>query len=350
MPKNASRYYWLCQISGWGFLGLVMVLFSSTFEQKITVKLIEFLAVVVITGILTTHVFREVIRRSGWLMLPVEKALPKLLIGVLLTCVVDSVIRIVVVDSLGLSMTRQKMDFIPRLLATTFDNGLLIIPWTLIYYFYHYIEKSRKQQLDTLKLEALVKELELKTIKSHINPHFIFNALNSIRALVDENPTRARTAITELSNILRSSMQAEKLETVTFEKELNIVKDYLALEHIRFEDRLQIEYAIDEDTLDQPIPPMMLQTLVENAIKHGISKQVGGGKVKIISDFSDSYHELVIQNTGYLNGARNGDGFGLASTKNRLQILFGQKANFDIREIDGNTVEARVLIPIGQGK
>jgi LytS/YehU family sensor histidine kinase len=327
-----------------------MVLFSSTFEQKITVKLIEFLAVVVAAGILTTHAFREVIRRSGWLMLPVEKALPKLLIGVVLTCVVDSIIRIVVVDKLKLSMTRQQMDFIPRLLATTFDNGLLIIPWTLIYYFYHYIEKSRKQQLDTLKLEALVKELELKTIKSHINPHFIFNALNSIRALVDENPARARTAITELSNILRSSMQAEKLETVTFEKELNIVKDYLALEHIRFEDRLQIEYAIDEDTLDQPIPPMMLQTLVENAIKHGISKQVGGGKVKIISDFSNNYHELVIQNTGYLNGARNGDGFGLASTKNRLQILFGQKANFDIREIDVNTVEARVLIPIDQGK
>ncbi|HEY4207179.1 MAG TPA: histidine kinase [Puia sp.] len=350
MPKNTSRYYWLCQISGWGFLGLVLVLFSPTFEQKITLKLIGFLAVVMVTGILATHLFREVIRRSGWLMLPVEKALPKLLIGVVLTCVADSVIRIAVTDTLGLAMSRQKMDFLPRLLATTFDNGLLIIPWTLIYYFYHYIEKSRKQQLDTLKLEALVKELELKTIKSHINPHFIFNALNSIRALVDENPVRARTAITELSNILRSSMQAEKLETVTFEKELNIVKDYLALEHIRFEDRLQIEYAIDEDTLDQPIPPMMLQTLVENAIKHGISKQVGGGKVKIVSDFSDNYHELVIQNTGYLNGARNGDGFGLASTKNRLQILFGQKANFDIREVDGNTVEARVLIPIDQGK
>src|SRR6185503_21239820 len=138
----------------------------------------------------------------------------------------------------------------------------------------------------------------------------IFNALNSIRALVDENPVRARTAITELSNILRSSMQAEKLETVTFEKELNIVKDYLALEHIRFEDRLQIEYVIDEDTLDQPIPPMMLQTLVENAIKHGISKQVGGGVVRIISDFKGEFHELAVQNTGQLNGARNGDGFG----------------------------------------
>jgi LytS/YehU family sensor histidine kinase len=222
----------------------------------------------------------------------------------------------------------------------------MVIPWTLIYYVYHYIDKYSKQQLDTLKLEALVKELELKTIKAHINPHFIFNALNSIRALIDENPVRARTAVTELSNILRSSMQAEKLETVTFEKELNIVKDYLALEHIRFEDRLQVEYEIDEDTLDQPIPPMMLQTLVENAIKHGISRQVDGGKVKIISDFKDDYHELVILNTGRLNGNRNKDGFGLASTQNRLQILFGQKANFDIREVNGNTVEARVMIPV----
>ena len=350
MPKNGSRYYWLCQLCGWGFLGLVMVLFSSTFDQKITFKLIGFLAVVVCSGILTTHIFREVIRRSGWLLLSVEKALPKLLIGVLLTCIVGSLVRILAVDALGFSVAHKQIDFLTRLMATTVDNGLLIIPWTLIYYFYHYIEKSRKQQLDTLKLEALVKELELKTIKSHINPHFIFNALNSIRALVDENPVRARTAITELSNILRSSMQAEKLETVSFEKELNIVKDYLALEHIRFEDRLQIEYQIDEDTLDQPIPPMMLQTLVENAIKHGISRQVGGGKVKIVSDFSDNFHELVIQNTGYLNGARNSDGFGLASTKNRLQILFGQKANFDIREIDGNTVEARVLIPIDMSK
>ena len=235
-------------------------------------------------------------------------------------------------------------------MGLTLENSLTIIPWTLIYYFYHYIENSRTQQLDTLKLEALVKELELKTIKAHINPHFIFNALNSIRALIDENPVRARAAVTELSNILRSSMQAEKLETVTFEKELNIVKDYLALEHIRFEDRLQVEYEIDEDTLDQPIPPMMLQTLVENAIKHGISRQVDGGKVKIISDFKDDYHELVILNTGRLNGNRNKDGFGLASTQNRLQILFGQKANFDIREVNGNTVEARVLIPVDLSK
>jgi LytS/YehU family sensor histidine kinase len=332
-------------------MGLTLIVASATVLESKPINLIYiYTALYVLPGLTVTHLFREVIRRSGWLQLPVEKALPKFLIGILFTCMGASLIRIGAVDVLGMIRTKKAPDFFAELMATTSEYGFTIIPWTLIYYFYHYIENSRKQQLDTLKLEALVKELELKTIKAHINPHFIFNALNSIRALIDENPGRARKAVTELSNILRSSMQAEKLETVTFEKELNIVKDYLALEYIRFEERLQVEYEIDEDTLDQPIPPMMLQTLVENAIKHGISRQVDGGKVKIVSDFQGNYHELVIVNTGALNGSRDVDGFGLASTKNRLQILFGQKANFDIREVEGNSVQARVLIPVDGSK
>src|SRR5579863_738314 len=325
MPKNVSRYYWLCQIGGWGIIALFLIVIETYLpESKATVDLkYIFTALYVIPGLISTHLFREVIRRSGWLQLPVEKAFPKFLIGILLTCIGCGLIRIGALDVLGLLRAKKASNFFAELMASTSEYGITIIPWTLIYYFYHYIENSRKQQLDTLKLEALVKELELKTIKAHINPHFIFNALNSIRALIDENPARARKAVTELSNILRSSMQAEKLETVTFEKELNIVKDYLALEYIRFEDRLQVEYEIAEDTLNQPIPPMMLQTLVENAIKHGISKQVHGGNVKIRSDFHDNFHELVIQNTGYLNGGlEGGDGFGLASTKNRLLLLF----------------------------
>jgi LytS/YehU family sensor histidine kinase len=231
-------------------------------------------------------------------------------------------------------------------LSSAFYFFIYFFIWNLIYFVYHYVGKSRKQQLDTLRLETLVKELELKTIKSHINPHFIFNSLNSIRALVVENPERAREAVTELSNILRSSMQMDKAETITFEKELDIVKDYLALENMRFEDRLKVEYKIEEDTLDQPVPPMMLQTLVENAIKHGISKQIGGGVVRIISDFKDDYHELAVQNTGQLNGYMNGEGFGLSSTTNRLSLLYGDKAQFEIKQIAPMLVEAKVLLPL----
>jgi two-component system LytT family sensor kinase len=325
--------------------------FDYNENGRVPLGVVQRSGVVIVAGILTTHVFREFIRRSNWLRLPVEKALPRLFLGVIIVCVLDSLLRIGIVNLFDIATAaRKKVELSTRILLGSLDNVFSIVPWTLIYYFYHYIDKSRKQQFDTLKLEALVKELELKTIKSHINPHFIFNSLNSIRALVDENPGRARTAITELSNILRSSMQTEKQETVSFEKELNIVKDYLALEHIRFEDRLKVEYEVDENTLDQPIPPMMLQTLVENAIKHGISKQVDGGTVKIISDFKDNYHELVIRNTGHLNGSKNDDGFGLTSTRNRLQLLFGFKAVFDIKEIQNNTVQATVLIPIAHAK
>ena len=224
----------------------------------------------------------------------------------------------------------------------------LLLVWNMIYYIYHYVETNRRQELDTFRLEATVKELELKTIKAHINPHFIFNALNSIRALVDENPERARTAITELSNILRSSMQAEKMETVPLLQELDIVKDYLALEHMRFEERLKIEMDIDEDTLNQPVPPMMLQTLVENAIKHGISKQVNGGFVKIISNFKGNHHELIVLNSGTLNGyiSNSKDGFGIKSTQDRLNLLYQGKANFQIRDINGGMVESKIIMPL----
>lgn len=231
----------------------------------------------------------------------------------------------------------------------TLITWLLTSLWVVIYVMLHYIDRSRQDQLQRLTLETTVKELELKTIKAHINPHFIFNSLNSIRALVDENPERARQAITELSNILRSSMHAEKLATVPFEKELDIVKDYLALEHMRFEDRLKIEYHIDEDTLDQQVPPMMVQTLVENAIKHGISRLMNGGVIKVFSDFVDNHYELRVQNTGKLVNEpqlEDGSGFGLKSTTDRLKLLFGSDAAFSIQELENDIVEAKILLPI----
>lgn len=223
---------------------------------------------------------------------------------------------------------------------------ILVALWLLLYMVWHYLEKNRNDQVDKLTLEKTVKELEVKTIKSHINPHFIFNSLNSIRALVDENPQRARKAITELSNILRSSMQVEKMETVPLHKELDIVKDYLALEQMRFEERLKVEFKIDEETLEQPVPPMMLQTLVENAIKHGISKNINGGFVKICSDFTNDNHELVVQNSGHINGEINEDGFGIKSTQDRLRFLYHGSARFQIKNIDGNMVECKVIIPV----
>jgi two-component system LytT family sensor kinase len=239
-----------------------------------------------------------------------------------------------------------KFELLGKMISNIFTSFIYLFIWNCIYFIYHYVSESRKNQFDNLKLEALVKSLELKTIKSHINPHFIFNALNSIRALIDEDPIRARQAVTGLSNILRSSMQSDQLEIITLEKELDIVKDYLALELIRFEDRLRVAYQIDEDTLDNPIPPMMLQTLVENAIKHGIGKQIGSGEIMISAQEQNNFYQLRVVNTGKLDMQDGHEGFGLQSTSNRLKLIFGDRASFQIIQLDETHVEAKAIIPL----
>lgn len=346
MRKKISLY-WLCQLIGWGSYMLIWTFFYFAIRTKSQPHFAEILITDTLLGLLITHSMRLFIRNFGLLSQTLQKQITSLLLLSFIFAFISSTCLISIQTLFKWDSDHiQKYSFLNNVIRQSFGTLLFLLIWNLIYFTYHYIEKSRQQQLDKIRLESLVKELELKTIKSHINPHFIFNALNSIRALVDENPERARTAITELSNILRSSMQAEKLETAPLERELNIVKDYLALEYIRFEDRLKVEYDIDEDTLDQPIPPMMLQTLVENAIKHGITQEKDGGLIRIISDFVDDRHELIVQNTGKLSEVFNTEGFGIASTQNRLNLIFGKKAQFELKTITDGMVEAKITIPI----
>ncbi|MBD0331983.1 MAG: histidine kinase [Chitinophagaceae bacterium] len=341
-PSRLSRY-WLFQLVGWGIFALINIFFALLFSQ-LSWRMIYRLLFFIELGILFSHVMREIIKRSGLLLKHLQQQIITFAILTITFALLVAMCQTPFEQVFNLRGTTKQQPF--HMLF--FYNFASVIPllfiWNLIYFMYHYVMKSRKQQMDTLRLEALVKELELKTIKAHINPHFIFNSLNSIRALIDEDPDRARAAVTELSNILRSSLKIEKGETVSLNDELKIVKDYLALENMRFEDRLKIEYDVDEQTLGHQVPAMMLQTLVENAIKHGISKQVQGGFVKIISDIKDGYHLLAVQNTGYLNG-KGADGFGLSSTKDRLNLLYGERARFEIKQVNPSLVEAEILIP-----
>ena len=344
--KGKMSKYWICQIGGWSTYIIVYTFFYLTLRTKEQSFFFEVLFLDALIGIAITHLMRYFIQRMGFLKLRIDSQIIYIFLTTIAFSFLFAFTSIFVEDQLNFTSEQfRQYSTINKTMRASFGCFLFLLIWNLIYFTYHYVLKGRQEQLDKIRLQSLVKELELKTIKSHINPHFIFNALNSIRALVDENPERARQAITELSNILRSSMHAEKLETAPLSSELNIVKDYLALEHIRFEDRLRVEFDIDEDTLDQPVPPMMLQTLVENAIKHGISKYVDGGMIKVSSDFKGDNHELSVQNTGHLNGNFNPDGFGLYSTQNRLMLLYGEKAHFEIKNNDNNMVEATVTMP-----
>ncbi len=343
--KNNNTKYLVCQFSGWLFYGLSLVFFAFIFDHKISELYTQRLILSIVLGLLFTHLLRFAWKRLHLLPPLSGNQWISFFLTVILACAAYSFINSSLVEMLKWYDPRMKATVDQRFIFNIFNDSPIIFVWVSIYYVWHYIEAERKTKFDQVRLESMVKELQLKTIKSHINPHFIFNALNSIRALVDENPERARTAITELSNILRSSMKADSLETVSMERELQIVKDYLELEHIRFEDRLKVEYHIDEETLDQPVPPMMLQTLVENAIKHGISREVDGGTIKVYSNFKDHGHEIIVQNTGQFEPGNEAEGFGISSTQNRLKLIYGNDAIFEIKNIEPHLVEARILIP-----
>jgi len=338
--------YWLFQLLGWGLFTGINIFFAISFnlyDRKFVGKLVVY----VVVGLIFTHLMRICIRSIKLL----ERSTNWQMIGFLLVSLFFALIIGGVETYLGILLQLEykeelKMDAFQKVASNIFTSLVYLFIWNCIYFIYHYVEQSRKNQLDKLRLEASVKALQLKTIKSHINPHFIFNALNSIRALIDEDPARARQAVTALSNILRSSMLSDLQETISLEKELNIVRDYLDLELIRFEDRLKLSYEIDEETLDDLVPPMMLQMLVENAIKHGIGKSVNPGEIKITAIERDQKLILSVINTGHLQDLPLPEGFGLQSTSNRLNLIFGNSASFKIHQLNPNMVEAIVEISL----
>ena len=365
--KKQSSIYWFCQIGGWVSYALTFVLFAYILEKQFSLVFIQRILVNVFIGVVFTHLMRKVLIMNKLRPPTPSKNWWKILLLALLFSFSFSVLSSSLIEILRLFDTGRdtlktgnnhfvfSMDVIvanwnsarviKRLLFSVILDTPIFLVWISIYILWHYIELTNKEAIDKIRLETIIKELELKTIKSQINPHFIFNALNSIRALVDEDPKRARQAITELSNILRSSIQIDKFETTSFEKELAIVKDYLALEYIRFADRLVVEYEIDSATLQNQIPPMMLQTLVENAIKHGLGKQPGNCTIKISAHFVEDKHVVTVVNTGILQISEQ-DGFGLQSTKERLQILYKEAATFEIFQSATNQVTAQLIIPI----
>ncbi len=218
--------------------------------------------------------------------------------------------------------------------------------WQLIYFFFQYSNKKLEMERENDRLERAIQETEGKVLRAQMNPHFVFNALNSVRALITEDPQKAKKGINQLSKLLRSSLLTERKKTVTLAEELETVVDYLALEKIRYEDRLVWKLAIEPICTKAQVPPMMIQTLVENAIKHGISRSLKGGKISIAAQLSNDLLRISVTNPGHVTTEiANSMGVGLANSKSRLNLLFGETAQLNIRPLDKNHVEANLVLP-----
>lgn len=340
---NKSKLYWLCQIGGWLFFNtLEIISYGDVFGYN---KLLFLNGTVnFLLGVLITHAYRMFLIRVGWLSLPLSRLIPRGLMGVIVMSLMMSAINFPL-DWFTVPQLRQ-LPFYVLAFSYFFNFTKYILLWALIYHLFQYWERSLKAERDMYQLEATIKENQYNNLKSQLNPHFLFNSLNSIRTLVDVNPETAKTAITQLSSLLRSSLQMGKHKTVTLKDELDTVKDYLAIEKIRFDERLRLDFDIAPETLGMQVPPMMLQTLVENSVKHGISNLKHGGGIAIRSFVQGGYLVIEITNAGRYEPKEGHAGVGIENTIERLKLLYDDKSAFRIGNADESNVITKIEIPV----
>jgi two-component system, LytTR family, sensor kinase len=338
-----KNYYWWFQAGGWTlfiFLNAAILSLGDRLTQPLIYMLI--LAWFICTGL--TELLRGIIIRFHWLKLKSIQAVPRLIAMVILMSAVMATFSLLyenAVNSLPLSDFDARKWF-----QSASSYGLAFTIWCALYFLINTVENFRKAEIENLRWEALRTETELNRLKSQLNPHFMFNAMNVIRALVDENPVRSKDAITQLSGLLRNTLQFSKHKFITLQQELEVVRDYLSLESARMEERLHVEWSISPGCEAFEVPPLMLQTLVENCIKHGIAKIPEGGKVLIKADCNSEALQIHLENSGHYNAsAKPESGFGMKNSMERLQLIYGDAAKLTIKNSDHKTVITELLIP-----
>ena len=223
--------------------------------------------------------------------------------------------------------------------ATIFIIWFFVIIAIKVYIYINQVKISR------IELESNLRESQLNTLKGQINPHFMFNSLNNIRGLILEDAPRSRDMITRLSEMLRYSLTINDVNTIFLKEELQTVDNYIEISRIQFEERLTFNISVNPETLNLSIPPMIIQMLVENAVKHGIGKLKQGGEVRLSVDITEGTLAIVVANSGQLTMEQGGTRLGLENIKKRLALIYGDKATFSLQEIS-NFVEAKICIPL----
>jgi sensor histidine kinase YesM len=342
--------YWKIQLIGWITTSLywgISAFFNGNFIWEIG---IADLILDVSIGITLTHFYRNFSLRNGWNKLSLRMLVPRIILSVLVLSLLYMflivgklyLVRLFILKSAPISF----LEFFKSTQLQIFITGTRLMSiWVLAYHLYHYSRLELETVKENARLSIIIKEAQLNNLSAQLNPHFFFNSLNSIKFLVLENPHSARRAIDLLSELLRNSLNSNIGRLVSINDEINLVKDYLELEKIRFEERLQIKIETSVDLSKYLILPLSIQSLVENAIKHGIEKRKSGGFINVKVEMENNVIKISVQNSGKLSKDIKDSGIGLNNLRERLLLQYNGNASFEITEMKDETVLTTILIP-----
>lgn len=362
-PPGSKRAYWICQFAGWYGYAFVMssilvvlhvrplglAISGAEIELPPLPRAIFELFGLGTIGIAVTHALRAYVRRQRWDALPLWPLGIRMLAAGLLAS-----------PTLAIPQEFMSVSWLTQLPPGTSQWLVLLqkmINWAALFWIwmaiYFVVLESRKRRHAELRQSELARELQaaqLRLLKAQVNPHFLFNSLNSVRALIAEDSSAAIRAVTQLARTLRYSLASgDPPELVTLEQELETVGDYLSLEALRLGERLKIERDIEPDALRARIPVMLVQTLAENAIKHGIAELPEGGVLRISARVRDGILRVEIENPRPRNAQRrDGEGVGLRNGTERLRLLFGDDASLALDLSTGERALARLRLPVGR--
>lgn len=342
--------FWLIQFLSWG--GLVFIAYAFTPDAegyKGTLTFKYGLLSTFFIGLFSTSVLRYYLKRIINFDSFESSQIFKILVGI----AVAAFLYFGLSYGFGYCMGKygEEQVKVPEMYKD-FGIGLLLVNsfitifgWTIFYLSVKIAAKLNANRVERAELNATLRQAQLNTLKGQINPHFMFNSLNNIRGLMLEDVEKSREMLTKLSEMLRYSLTKNNVNAIQLEEELEMVENYIALSKIQLEDRLQFFMEVQDETLEIKIPPMIIQLLVENAAKHGISNLKAGGIIKLITKIVDENLVIKVINTGSLQIARDSTQLGLKNIKQRLRLLYGNQAYFDIKEIN-NEVVATINIPL----
>lgn len=216
--------------------------------------------------------------------------------------------------------------------------------WLGIIFGFHSYARWRAQQQRLLSLQKTLAESQLAQLKAQLRPHFFFNALNTVSALMHVDVTRADRLLARLGDLVRASLQAGEQETTSLREELRMLDLYCQIMQERFADRVTVTRRVDENTLDAAVPTLLLQPLLENAFKHAVERTSGSVEIEISAERNAAQLQIVVRNTGSLTAEARPGGVGLRNCRERLHVMFGDDARLELLHT-GAAVEARVAIP-----